>query len=542
MIDFDFANRRFHPPLHGSPKARMHSEFQSLPGRSIHDVLLRQAKEGPSRVLLEFGDRKIRYGESVVCASRFASSLRELGIEPGDRVGIMLPNRPEFIFAFYGALMTGATVVPYNVMLKPGEIEHLARDSGTRAIIVQDSLLPDLLEGVAEAPDMEHVIVVGEAPEAELAFNDMVHQGEPDFRPVVTALEDLALLVYTSGTTGRPKGAMLTHANVLSNLAALSEIRPARPGTRVLCVLPLFHCFGLIAQLNLSVMRGDALYLHPRFEAEAVIDALLHRGITQFAGTPTMYFHILNHPKSQGVRFPALQRCGCGGAPLPIEIRRAFRERFGVDITEGYGLSESTVSACGYPEGYPIKSGSVGVPIPGLQIRVIDEHGLELRIGEIGEIALKGPNIMAGYWNRPEETEKTLVDGWLYTGDLGYIDDQGFVFIVDRKKDLIIKGGYNIYPREVEEAIYQLEEIDMAAVIGVPDDAKGEVVQAIVSLKSGRRFSPEQVMDHLRKTISKYKLPETVTIIDTIPTGPTGKILKRELRQMWIEATNSATR
>lgn len=512
------------------------SDFLSLPARSIHEVLLKQAEAGPGRVMLEFGDRKIRYGEGVVCARRFASSLRNLGIEPGDRVGIMLPNRPEFVFAFYGALMAGATVVLYNVMLKPGEIEYMARDSGTKAIVVLDNLLPGLREAAAKLPELQSIIVVGEAAGDTLDFSEMLEQGEPDFHPVTTPLDALALLVYTSGTTGKPKGAMLTHFNVLSNLAALSEMRPAQPDTKVLCVLPLFHCFGLIAQLNLAIMRGDALYLHPRFETDAVVEALLHRGITQFSGTPTMYFHILNHPKSQGVKFPALKRCGSGGAPLPLEIRRNFQKRFGVDITEGYGLSESTVSACGYPDGYPVKSGSVGVPIPGLHLKIVDDEGVEQRILEVGEIVLKGPNIMIGYWNKPEETAKALIDGWLHTGDLGYVDDQGFVFIVDRKKDLIIKGGYNVYPREIEEVIYQLPEVDMAAVIGIPDEAKGEVAQALVSLKPGRSITPERIMEHLRAALSKYKLPESVTIVEAIPTGPTGKILKRELRAKWMGA------
>jgi long-chain acyl-CoA synthetase len=518
----------------------MSEDFLTLPARSVHDVLLRRGESQPANVLLEFGERKIRYGEAVVCSRRFASALRRLGVQPGDRVGIMLPNRPEFVFAFYGALMAGATVVLYNVMLKPGEIEYLAKDSGTKVIVSLDGLLPGLMQAAGNTPDLEHIITVGDPLPGTLGFTDQLEAGEPDFIPAEPPLEELALLVYTSGTTGKPKGAMLTHRNVLSNLASLGEMRPARPGTKVLCVLPLFHCFGLIAQLNLSVLRGDALYLHPRFEAEAVIDALMHRGITQFSGTPTMYFHILNHPKSRNAVFPELERCGSGGAPLPLEIRRSFSKRFGVDITEGYGLSETTVSACAYPDGYPIKSGSVGVPIPGLQLRIVDDEGVEQRIGDVGEIVLKGPNIMTGYWNKPEETAKTLRDGWLHTGDLGYVDDQGFVFIVDRKKDLIIKGGYNIYPREIEEVIYQLPEVDMAAVIGVPDEAKGEVVQALVSLKAGKSLAPERIMEHLRAALAKYKLPEAVTIVEAIPTGPTGKILKRELRAKWLEERSLA--
>ncbi|MBI3736603.1 AMP-binding protein [Candidatus Sumerlaeota bacterium] len=285
---------------------------------------------------------------------------------------------------------------------------------------------------------------------------------------------------------------------------------------------------------------GGTVFLHPRFEAGPVIEALKTKGITGFAGTPTMYFHILNHPASQGAKFPTLTRAGSGGAALPIEIRTAFRERFGVDVTEGYGMSETTVSACGYPEGLPPKAGSVGIPIPGTEMRVVDEAGKDVRIGEIGEIVCKGPNIMTGYYKNPEATAEALRDGWLYTGDLGYVDEKGYFSIVDRKKDMIIKGGYNIYPREIEEVIYELPEVNMAAVIGVPDLGKGEIPHALISVKPGMTLDPQKVMDRLGEKLAKYKLPESVRIVSEIPTGPTGKILKRELRAKWNEISGGA--
>ncbi|MCH8332660.1 long-chain fatty acid--CoA ligase [Candidatus Sumerlaeota bacterium] len=507
----------------------------TLPARSIHAVLLDQADGLADAVAIEFEGTHVTYGDAAERSRRFASALRGLGIEKGDRVGIMLPNRPEFLYAYYGALMAGAIVVLYNVMLTPDEIRYICDDSGTKAMVVLDRLLPNVQKATETMETFQHAIVVGETESPERNFSSLIDRGDPEFEAEETSLDDIALLVYTSGTTGKPKGAMLSHSNVLSNLASMHLLRPPQEGTKVLCVLPLFHVFGLIALLNLVIMRGGTLYLQPRFEAEAVINALKTKGITQVSGTPTMFFHILNHPSSQGASFPDLTRVGCGGAPLPVEIRQRFHERFGVEIKEGYGLTESTVSLCGYPDGLAIKSGSIGVPNPGDEMKIVDEEGNESPVGEIGEIIARGPNIMVGYWNNPEETAKTLRDGWLYTGDLGSIDDEGYFFILDRKKDMIIKGGYNIYPREIEEVIYQLPEINMAAVIGVPDEAKGEVVHAIVSLKDDMETSGEAVMAHLRGRLSKYKLPETVTIIPTIPTGPTGKILKRELRANWAE-------
>lgn len=511
-----------------------------LPAETVHHILIGQARAIPNAVALEFESRAWTYAELERASRKFGAGLAALGLKPGDRLGLMTPNLPEFVVAFHGALMAGATIVLYNVMLRPNEIEHLIANSGTSFMIAMRDFLPQLSEAErAVGASLKRVVIgaPGAAParQGDVAYDDVAATCDGGFEPELTPTDRIALLVYTSGTTGKAKGAMLSHYNVLANLAAVRALRPVDEPSRVLCVLPLFHCFGLIAILLATEMRGGTVVLQPRFEAGAVIDALKTKRITTFGGTPTMFFHVLNHPASQGAKFPALIWARSGGAPMPLEIRTAFRQRFGVDILEGYGLTESTVSLSAYPHGMLPKAGSVGAPLPSVEIKIVNDAGEELMIGEPGEIIARGPNIMVGYYNNPEATADALRDGWLYTGDIGYVDDKGYIFVVDRKKDMVIKGGYNIYPREIEEVIYELPEVNMAAVFGIPDLGKGELVQAAVSLKEGQALTPERVMEHLRSKLSKYKLPEKIVILPHLPTGPTGKILKRELRGQWDE-------
>lgn len=506
-----------------------------IPADSIHGVLMKQAEAIGRRPAVEFGDRILSYRDTARMAKKFASSLSKLGIGKGDKVGIMFPNVPEFLFAYYGALMTGATVVLVNVMLKPGEIEYLASHSEMKAMIYLAAFHPQVEEGTRGVESLRHRIASGGEIEGAARFEELLESGDENFEPAKVELGDLAHLIYTSGTTGKPKGAMITHGNVMYNLASMDKMRPRIEAAKVLCVLPLFHAYGLISVMNGTMMRGGSVFLLPKFDAAAVIDALKNRAITTFAGTPTMYFHILNHPDSKDAVFPSLLRAGSGGAALPVEVRTQFRERFQVDITEGYGMSETTVSAIGYTEGMPIKSGSVGVGIPGVDVRVVNDQGEDCLIGDVGEIIIRGPNIMQGYYKNPEATAEALRDGWLYTGDLAWMDEKGYITIVDRKKDMIIKGGYNIYPREIEEVIYELPQVNMAAVVGRPDLAKGETVHAFVSLKLGQSLTEEEVMARLKDKLAKYKLPESVKIVPEIPVGPTGKILKREIKSRWEE-------
>ncbi len=531
----------------------MESVHLDLPARNIHEILTDQADQCPDDVALEFQGRKILYRQVAAQSRRFASALHSMDVDKGHRVGIMLPNSPEFVYAYYGALMAGATVVLYNIMLKPRELDFLLRHSETSVMVVDHKVLPFIEEIAGDIRTLKQVLSVGSEPLKReldtgnawqtpeyLDFTETLNWSNPGFRPIEIAPEDLALLVYTSGTTGKPKGAMLSHANVLANMASILRMRPPEESVRVLCVLPLFHVFGLIAVLNMTVLRGGTIVLEPRFDPASTLEALKTKGITTFSGTPTMYFQMMNHPASEGATFPALKRAGSGAAPMPPEIRKRFHDRFGIEITEGYGLSEATVSVCGYPYGLPLKSGSVGIPIPGIEVRIADESGNDVPIGDVGELLVKGPSVMVGYFKDPEATDQTIREGWLHTGDLGRMDDKGYIFIVDRKKDMIIKGGFNIYPREIEDLIYEIPEVDRAAVIGVPDPDKGELPEAVITLKPGKTLTPEAVMEHLKGKLARYKQPASVLILPELPLGPTGKILKRELRELWKELKGSS--
>jgi long-chain acyl-CoA synthetase len=338
------------------------------------------------------------------------------------------------------------------------------------------------------------------------------------------------LTIYTSGTTGKPKGAVIYNDNVIAQMDMADDLFPVEPDDTALCVLPLFHVFALNGVLNSSIRHRTRIVLHPKFELDAVIKALSEEGITHFAGVPTMYFYILKHPNVADMTFPTLRRCVSGGAAMPVDVMTEFESQFNVPIYEGYGLTETTVSVCCNRDGAK-KPGSVGKPYPAVEVAIVDDAGSPVARGESGEIIVKGPNVMHGYLNRPEATADAIRDGWFYTGDIGYLDDEGFLFIVDRKKDMILKGGYNIYPREIEEVLYGMDGVAEAAVVGVDDKAKGEQVRAFISPVPGSNLTAEQVARHLAEHLAKYKLPSSYVFMDELPKGPTGKILKRELRQ-----------
>jgi long-chain acyl-CoA synthetase len=322
---------------------------------------------------------------------------------------------------------------------------------------------------------------------------------------------------------------MITNQNVLAQLDMTDDLFPPEPGDKALCVLPLFHVFALNGVLNASIRHCATVVLHVKFELDAAVKSLQQDGITSFAGVPTMYFYILKHPDIATLAFPKLKRCVTGGAAMPVDVLRSFEDKFNLPIYEGYGLTETTVSICCNRPGAK-KVGSVGKPYPAVQLKIIDDDGREATTGERGEIIVKGPNIMRGYLNRPEATAEAIIDGWLHTGDVGYVDDDGFVFIVDRKKDMIIKAGYNIYPREIEEVLYQMPQVAEAAVVGVQDEAKGEQVRAVISVRPGAELDGQQVESYLKQNLAKYKLPSEYVFVSELPKGPTGKILKRELR------------
>jgi long-chain acyl-CoA synthetase len=341
--------------------------------------------------------------------------------------------------------------------------------------------------------------------------------------------EDTAVLLYTSGTTGQPKGAELTHANLTSNAAASRRLFTKGADAICLGALPLFHSFGQTCGMNTTLGGGGTLTLVPRFDPAKALEVIQRDRVNVFLGVPTMYGAMLHLPERGDYDVSSLELCGSGGSAMPVELMRSFEDAFGCKILEGYGLSESSpVASFNHPD-RERKPGSIGTPIEGTEMKVVDDDGAEVPSGEVGEIVIKGPNVMRGYWHRPEATAETVLNGWLHTGDMGRIDEDGYFFIVDRKKELIIRGGYNVYPREVEEVLYEHPAVREAAVLGIPNDEYGEEVGAAVSLTDGAEASPEELREYVRERVAAYKYPRAVWIVDELPKGPTGKILKREI-------------
>ena len=475
--------------------------------------LVDAAAENPDRVALKLDDVELTYAELDGATAKVAKLLRDRGLKPGDRVGIMLPNVPHFPIAYYGTLRAGGVVVPMNVLLKRREVDYYLSDSGAEHLFVWADF-------AGEAPD--DAIVV------EAAGIDLPEAGDSDV--VDRTDSDTAVILYTSGTTGKPKGAELTHANLRRNVEiALSLLGMEEAGVIVLGALPLFHSFGQTCGLNACIRAGGTLTLIPRFDPAKALEIIERDRVNVFEGVPTMYGAMLNCAERERFDTSTLTVCASGGASLPVELLRGFEEAFGCKILEGYGLSEtSPIASFNHPD-RERKPGSIGTPIDGVEMKVVDEDGKEVPDGEVGEIVIRGHNVMKGYWNKPEATEESIRDGWFHTGDMAKVDEDGYFFIVDRKKDLIIRGGYNIYPREIEEILYEHEAVREAAVIGVPHDDLGEEVGAAIALKEGQEADADELKAYVKERVAAYKYPRHVWFVDDLPKGPTGKILKREI-------------
>ncbi|MBX7166736.1 MAG: long-chain fatty acid--CoA ligase [Pirellulales bacterium] len=501
----------------------------------LHEYLLSHAERTPDRIFLEFMGMQIPFFVVATQAKQVCQGLRNVGIQAGESVGVMLPNIPPFVSSYFGTLMNGSVVVTMNVLLQKNEIQYLIQDSNIRVIIVFEMFLQQVHDAVSEMENPPLVFVVGEDPGSHRPYHDLMPAIDESFQPTDVDPSLPIMTLYTSGTTGKPKGAQLTAANVEANLDMLESLLPVETNDKWLCVLPLFHVFALNGILNASVRHGTCVVLHPRFEVEGCFKSLVEDGITSFAGVPTMYFYLLKHPQVGKAKFPALRYCISGGAAMPVEVLNQWEKTVEAPIYEGFGMTETTVSvSINLPDAR--KVGSIGRPFKGVDMRIFDEQDVEVADGTVGELVIRAPNIMKGYLNKPAETAEAMRNGWFHTGDMGYRDADGFYYIVDRKKDMIIKGGFNIYPREIEEAIYELPEVAEAAVIGVFDEAKGELVKAIIACKPGMSLSPAGVDAHLRARLAKYKLPQEYEFLPELPKGPTGKILKRELRdasQQW---------
>ena len=490
---------------------------------NLNSVFERAAAEHADRPAVRLDGLVLSYSELREAAARATALLSSAGVAPGDRVAIMLPNVPAFPIAFYGALGAGAVVVPMNPLLKSREIAFYLSDSGAKVLLAWHEVAAEAVMGAAASG--VQVIKVDE-PDAAGLLAGLTAVPAQAVRPA-----DDAVILYTSGTTGQPKGAELTHAGLARNAALTAHtLIGAEPGQVIMGCLPLFHVFGLTCALNAAIAGGSMLTLLPRFDPGHALEIIARDKVTIFEGVPTMYAAMLHHLGSGETDTSSLRVCVSGGAAMPVQVMRGFERAFGCMILEGYGLSETSPVASFNHPGRVRKPGSIGTPVEGVEMRVVDAGGAEIPVGEIGEIVVRGHNVMKGYWRNPKATAETIKDGWLSTGDLARVDEDGYFYIVDRKKDLIIRGGFNVYPREVEEVLYEHPAVAEAAVIGIPEQDLGEEIGAAVALKPGASASPAELRAFVKERIAPYKYPRYVWIVSDLAKGPSGKILRREVR------------
>jgi long-chain acyl-CoA synthetase len=490
---------------------------------NLADNLLETTRHHADLVAVRLDDVRFTYADLDSASGRLAGWLRDNGIRPGDRVGIMLPNVPDFAVAYYGALRAGAAIVPMNVLLKRREVAYYLSDSGASLLVAWNAFAEAAEAGADEAGTRCVLVRPGD-------LDALTAGSTPLAEPVDRVPDDTAVILYTSGTTGRPKGAELTHANLRRNVDVARRLFAMDAGSVVLGALPLFHAFGQTCGLNAAIASGATLTLLPRFEPGRALEVLARDRVTVLEGVPTMYAALLHHPGRETHDLSALRLCVSGGAALPAEVLRGFETAFGCAVVEGYGLSETSPLASFNRTDRERKAGSIGTPVEGVEMKLVDEDGRDAATGEVGEIVIRGHNVMKGYWRRPDATAEAIsADGWFRTGDLARRDEEGDFFIVDRRKDMIIRGGYNVYPREIEEVLYQHPAVRECAVVGVPHAELGEEVGAAVVLKAGAEASADELRDFVRAQIAAYKYPRHVWFVDELPKTATGKIVKREI-------------
>ncbi len=480
-------------------------------------------------VSLAFEGRRFSNLDQDRLACRLAQALKRLGVEPGDRVMVMLPNCPEVIQSYGAILKVGAVIVPVIFLLGDKEVAHILSDSEAKVVITSSDMVWKVNGQFGVLPSLRHVLLVdGGGDGRTLCFAEEVAKETDRFPSVERRDEDLAVILYTSGTTGVPKGVALSHANLESNARAAAQLHELGREEWSVAVLPLSHSYGLTV-MNAGHLLGTRAALLRWFSPEAVLSTIQEFRAAAMSGVPTMFVYLLNYPEAGRYDTSSMRLWGSGAAPLPLEIVEPFERRFGGKLLEGYGLTEASPVVSAHRLSGTRKLGSVGPPIPGVQVSIQDDDR-PLPVGELGEVCVKGPNVMAGYYKNPEETARTIRQGWLHTGDMGRLDRDGFLYIVERKKDLIIRGGFNIYPREVEDALYAFPKVAEAAVVGVADPLMGEDVLAFVVLKDGATATAEDVIAFCESRLARFKCPKQVRFLDSLPKSPIGKILRKELR------------
>lgn len=545
-----------HPWLQAYP-AEVPPTYE-YPRHNVAAFLIDAARNNPQGTALEFLGFRMNYRQLLASARRFANALLGLGVRKGDRVAVMLPNCPQAVIAHYGTLLMGGIVVMTNPMYVPRELEHQLLDSGARTVVVLDQLLQRVEQATSRAP-MERIIVTAirdylpfpknvlfdlkqrkDGERAKVAYGERVlsfrkllaRSSEEPAEADIDPDQDLALVQYTGGTTGLAKGVMLTHANLVANAiqCRLWFYRAETNKERFLAALPFFHVFGLTCLLHLGVYTAGTLLLLPRFEIGQVLRTIADRKPTVFPGAPTMYVAIINHPDVAKYDLSSINICISGAAPLPQSVQERFEALTGGRLIEGYGLTEASPVTHANNIWEKRKNGSIGLPFPDTEARIVRPGTFEdAEPGEIGELAIRGPQVMKGYWRRPEETERVLWDGWLLTGDLGTMDEEGFCYVLDRRKDLIIAGGYNVYPREVEEVLFEHPAVAEAAVAGIADPYRGETVKAYIVLRPGAAADEGEIRRWCRERLAAYKVPKVYEFRESLPKTMAGKVLRRRL-------------
>jgi long-chain acyl-CoA synthetase len=483
---------------------------------NVARLLERSALHFPARTALVAGDRRWTYEALDAEVSALAGGLAGLGLKAGERIGLHLPNRAEFVLVYYAAHKLGLVPLSLNVTYKADEIAYIVADAGASAVVTAHDLAAHL-PARARIPSVRHLITDA----------DLVHLRAAPLRAVERDRDETAAILYTSATTGRPKGVMLTHANIVSNTYATVHHLRMTPEDRGLCALPMFHCFGQNFILNALVTAGGELVLHERFVPAQFVDALGRHAVTLLYAVPAMYILFLS--MDEALNLQSVRLCFSAAATLPLDVERRWHERYGHWIHQGYGLTECSPFAS-YNHDVAFRPGSVGTPIENVEMKIVDAGGQEVADGELGEILIKGPNVMKGYFGNTAATVEAIQDGWLHSGDIGYRDADGYYFLVDRVKDMINVSGFKVFPREVEEVLFRHEAVKEAAVIGTPDPVRGEAVKAFVVLHAGARASADELREACRASIASYKVPESIEFIEALPKNPTGKILKKDLR------------
>ncbi|WP_332629138.1 AMP-binding protein [Halalkalibacter flavus] len=529
------------------------------PNFSLHELVELAGHRFPDHVALEFMGKSLTYREFDQSVRRFANQLQTLGLQKGERVSIMLPNCPQGVIAYFATLMAGGIVVQTNPLYVERELEHQLVDSGAKIILCLDLLYPRVMK-VRKSTKLEHIIVTAikdylpfpqnlfypfiqkknTGLKVDILYNEKTHrfvqlvQSGSDERPnvCINPKEDLALLQYTGGTTGVAKGVMLTHQNLVANTIQcrhwLYKLEEGKE--RTLAALPFFHVYGMTTCMNLTLSMGNELHIVPKFDPKQILKVIQNKKITSFPGAPTMYIGLVNQHDIQKYNLSSIKACISGSASLPVDVQQRFEKLTGGKLVEGYGLTEaSPVTHCNLVWGKS-KEASIGFPWPDTEAVILSmETGEPAELGEVGELAIRGPQVMKGYWNRPEDTKAAMNGEWLLTGDMGYMDEEGYFYIVDRKKDMIIAGGFNIYPREIEEVLYNHEDIQEAVAIGIPDEYRGETVKVFVVKKEGSTLTEEKLTAYCRKNLAAYKIPRKYEFRDELPKTMVGKVLKRVL-------------